>query len=345
MSESGTPPYPRGARNRVRNTEADQGPQEPPAASRYNLRSGRNIVPREGVAGNAFSIVIGIMAFLACLTLGAVTSISDMAAKWQDQISTEATVQIKPLREGAMDEALKLARQIVLEFEGISDARILGTEDTAHLLEPWLGSGFDIGELPVPRIITIEIQSGARPDFGAIREALRAKIPEATLDDHRAWVDRLVSMAWTMIGIGIFVLLLVLAATVLTVVFATRGAMSGNREIVEVLHFVGADGRFIAGEFQRHFLALALRGALSGGAAAAAVFIGLLLWARMSRATPQGDQVAALFGGFSIGWSGYGAIALLIGSIALLAAVTSRFTVLSHVSKLENQARNREAWS
>jgi cell division transport system permease protein len=345
MSEAGTPPYPRGARNRVRNTEADQRPQEPPVASRYNLRSGRNIIPREGVAGNAFSIVIGIMAFLACLTLGAVTSIGDMAAKWQNQISTEATVQIKPLQEGDMDEALKLARQIVLEFEGISDARILGTEDTAHLLEPWLGSGFDIGELPVPRIITIEIQSGARPDFGAIREALRAKIPEATLDDHRAWVDRLVSMAWTMIGIGSFVLLLVLAATVLTVVFATRGAMSGNREIVEVLHFVGADGRFIAGEFQRHFLALALRGALSGGAAAAAVFIGLLLWARVSRATPQGDQVAALFGGFSIGWTGYGAIALLIGSIALLAAVTSRVTVLSHVSKLENQARDRKAWS
>jgi cell division transport system permease protein len=345
MSEAGRTPFPRAARPAGPGSESEPQALGQPAASRYNLRSGRNIVPREGVAGNAFSIVIGIMAFLACLTLGAVASIGDTAGKWQNQISTEATVQIKPLEKERMEEALKLARQIVLEFDGISDARIIDLEDTAHLLEPWLGSGFDINELPVPRIMTIEIESGARPDFDAIRLALAEKIPEATLDDHRAWVDRLVSMAWTMIAMGVFVLLLVLSATVLTVVFATRGAMAGNREIVEVLHFVGADSKFIAGEFQRHFLTLALRGALSGGAAAAAVFIGLLLWARMSRATPQGDQVAALFGGFSIGWTGYGGIALLVGSIALLAAITSRFTVLSHVGKLENQARIRQAWS
>ena len=34
-----------------------------------------------------------------------------------------------------------------------------------------------------------------------------------------------------------------LAATVLSVVFATRGAMATNRPIVEVLHFIGAEER------------------------------------------------------------------------------------------------------
>ena len=32
-----------------------------------------------------------------------------------------------------------------------------------------------------------------------------------------------------------------LSATVLAVVFATRGAMAGNGHIIEVLHFVGAE--------------------------------------------------------------------------------------------------------
>ena len=31
-------------------------------------------------------------------------------------------------------------------------------------------------------------------------------------------------------------------------VFATRGAMAGNKDIVDVLHFVGADRKFIARE-------------------------------------------------------------------------------------------------
>ena len=42
---------------------------------------------------------------------------------------------------------------------------------------------------------------------------------------------------------GSRVLALVLAATMLSVMFATRGAMATNRPIVEVLHFIGAQGR------------------------------------------------------------------------------------------------------
>ena len=53
---------------------------------------------------------------------------------------------------------------------------------------------------------------------------------------------------------------LVIAATVLSVTFATRGAMATNRSIIEVLHLIGAKHGFIAGQFQRHFLALGLKG-------------------------------------------------------------------------------------
>ena len=73
-----------------------------------------------------------------------------------------------------------------------------------------------------------------------MRDLLKTEVPQAFLDDHRTWVDRLVSMARTTVMIGISVLGLVFIAMVLTVVFATRGALAGNRHIVEVLHFVGA---------------------------------------------------------------------------------------------------------
>jgi cell division transport system permease protein len=322
--------------------DAPRAGGKPEQPARYNLRSGRNIVPREGVAGHSLAIVIAIMTFLACLTLGAVASVSDTAATWQQDISREVTIQIKPYDNVEMEKALEDARALVTGFEGIAGAQVLDKYDTASLLEPWLGSGVNIDELPVPRLLTVRIEEGARPDFGAIRTALAEKVPGATLDDHRAWVDRLVTMAWTTMAIGLSVLALVLVATVLTVVFATRGAMAGNREIVEVLHFVGADSNFIAREFQRHFLVLAFRGALAGGAGAAAVFIGLAIWAHVSRTTPQGDQIAALFGGFSIGWLGYAGIAAIIGLIALLAAATSRFTVLRHVGGLETYGRRPE---
>src|SRR5205085_4232694 len=120
------------------------------------------------------------------------------------------------------------------------------------------------------------------------------------------------------VAVGIAILLLVLAATVLTVTFATRGAMAANRPIVEVLHFIGATDGYIAGQFQRHFLTLGLKGGAIGGGASVVVLALAGLFGDRLVGTATGDQVAALFGSFSIGTVGYLAIA---AQILLIAAV------------------------
>jgi cell division transport system permease protein len=122
-------------------------------------------------------------------------------------------------------------------------------------------------------------------------------------------------------------LILMLTATVMSVVFATRGAMATNRPIVEVLHFTGAKSSFIASQFQRHFLLLGLEGGLIGGGLAMVLFGICGIAAGMSAGTAAGDQVSVLFGSFTLGWVGYLAIAALIGLIAVVAAIASRRTV------------------
>src|SRR6185503_14991239 len=134
------------------------------------------------------------------------------------------------------------------------------------------------------------------------------KVAGASLDDHRAWIDRMRTMAQTTIAGGIGLLILMLVATVLSVIFATRGAMATNRPIVEVLHFIGARSGFIAGQFQRHFLVLGLEGGLIGGGLAMLVFGAANIVANMSVGTAGNDQLATLFGSFALGWGGYVAI-------------------------------------
>src|SRR5690606_8547357 len=124
-----------------------------------------------------------------------------------------------------MEIALATAAGIAAEFDGVKATRIVDRAATMRLLEPWLGSGFDIEQLPVPRLVIVTIDENAPPDFAAMRAAITTATPSATLDDHRTWVDRLVAMAHTTVTIGIAVLALMLSATVMTVVFATRGAM------------------------------------------------------------------------------------------------------------------------
>ncbi|MCA0047264.1 ABC transporter permease [Mesorhizobium sp. B283B1A] len=301
------------------------------------------IVPAQNIAGRALVLVIAIMTFLSCLTFGAVTLVRDTASVWENQISREATIQVKPADGLDMEAALTQASQIAGEFPGVKSTRIIDREATARLLEPWLGSGLNIDDLPVPRLIIVTIDENSPPDFAAMRAAITPKLPSASLDDHRTWVDRLVAMARTTVTIGIAVLALMLAATVLTVVFATRGAMAGNGHIIEVLHFVGAEAAFIAREFRRHFLVTGMKGAAprggggaaAGGAAAVLVFIVFSWWSSRNMATPQADQATALFGNFAIGSAGYFGVVLMVLVIGALTAATSHATVVAYLSDID----------
>ncbi|MBX3597910.1 MAG: ABC transporter permease [Rhizobiaceae bacterium] len=328
----------------VATDDLDEFRAEPmPARNRSaSRRKPTPIVPPRNVAGTALAIVIGIMTFLSCLTLGAVSLVRDSASRWEVQIASEATIQIKPADELDMEAALEKAAAIASGYAGVTEARIVDRAATARLLEPWLGEGLDLDQLPVPRLVVVKIDKQHLPDFTGLRIALADALPTASLDDHRTWVDRLVAMAHTTVAIGFAVLSLMLAATVLSVVFATRGAMSGNNGIIEVLHFVGAEGRYIAGQFRRHFLVNGFRGAAIGGLAAAATFAAFSLWSARNLATPQGDQANALFGSFSIGVNGYLGVLLIVLVVSFLTAATSHITVLAYLSELDSKSASED---
>lgn len=322
------------ARTRAEKAPAAIAAQQPKRPE-MRVRPTAPILPPTNIQGNALMVVIAIMAFLACLTLGGVSMVRSTAASWESQISREITIQIKPDDNLDMDKALIKARDIALTFVGTKSGQIVDEAATARLLEPWLGSGLDIKELPVPRLVIITIDESRPPDFAAMRDLLKESIPQAFLDDHRTWVDRLVAMARTTVMIGTGILLLVFTAMVLTVVFATRGVLSGNRHIIEVLHFVGAESSFVATEFQKHFLKISLKGSAIGSALAALFFAAAGFLQSRTIATPETDQATALFGTFSVGALGYLGIFATMIVIALLTTVTARLTVMRTIYEID----------
>jgi cell division transport system permease protein len=285
------------------------------------------LVPRNSISGRALVAVVAIMTFLASLTTGGVILVSQAASAWQADVAREVTVQLVPAAGRDIDADVARAASIVKNFPGIADVRPYSKEESEKLLEPWLGAGLSLDELPVPRLIVVRIASGAAPDLPQLRTMLKSQVPAAVLDDHRGFIERMRTMSGTAIAVGIGVLLLMIAATVLSVTFATRGAMATNRTVIEVLHFVGAKNGFIARNFQRHFLLLGLEGGAIGGGAAVVLFALASLLSRWFGATTGGEQTAALFGSFAIGLGGYAAVFLQVLLIAGVTAVTSRQTV------------------
>ncbi|MEA2840373.1 MAG: cell division transport system permease protein [Methylobacteriaceae bacterium] len=297
------------------------------------LRREMPLVPAASIAGRSLVTVIAIMTFLASLAAGTAILVTEASRGWQSSVTREATIQVRPVAGRDLDAETRKAADIAARAPGVADVRTFSAAESARLLEPWLGNGLDLGELPVPRMIVVKKGPGAF-DAAALRRALAADVPAASFDDHSQWLSRLSVMTRTVVGAAIVLFGLVLTAMLLAVAFATRGAMAGNREIIDVLHFVGAEDRFIAREFQRHFLRLGLRGGLIGAGAAALTFFVLGRLAPYWTATASGDQIEALFGGFSLGLPGYFAIAAIWIGIALLTGLISRTIVFRHLREL-----------
>jgi cell division transport system permease protein len=305
--------------------------QKPRAGDKRSLPASlsRNapLVPVDSAGGQALAAVIAILTFLAALCAGGAELVSVSSAQWRSEIAREVTIQIRPNPQRSIDDDVARAVALARQTPGVEEAQAFTKEESERLLEPWLGPGLDFKDLPVPRLIVIKLQEDVRPDFAPLRQSLQKDVPGASLDDHALWTSRLSTMANTIIGTGIFLVALVLIAAGLAVIFATRGAMAGNKEVVEVLHFVGANDDFIAKEFQRRFFKLGLRGSAFGAGAALVLTIVLGLITRSWRASPAGDQIEALFGAFSISWTGYVVVILIALLVALITGIVSRLTV------------------
>ena len=309
-------------------TMAEPWDAHAPTPSRISAqRTPTPIVPGGSIAGRSLTAVVAIMTFLAAVTAGAVMMVVTSASDWQSAVGREVTMQVRPVSGRDIEADVRAAVAVARGTPGIADVRAYSKEESEQLVEPWLGSGLSLSELPIPRMIVVKLASGAAPDFAGLRAALATRVPSASLDDHRGWIDRMRDMAEAVAVVGIAILTLVVIVTVLSVTFATRGAMATNRPIVEVLHYVGATDGFVASQFQRHFLLLGFNGGAMGGGAALLLFGILAAASGWLSGSPGGEETTALFGAFSIGVAGYLAILVLIVLMALVTALTSRRTV------------------
>ncbi len=269
--------------------------QERPRVS-ASARNLSPIVPRGSIAGRALVAVVAIMTFLASMTTGAVLLISASAAEWQSEVASEITIQVRPLP----------GRDIERDTLAVA-----------------------------PRVVVARVQPGTTLDLAALRSRVTKAAQSASVDDHRAWIERMRSMTGATVLAGIGILALVIIATIISVSFATRGAMAANRPIVEVLHFVGAGDRYIANRFLRHFLRLGLQGGVIGGGIAMLTFGFSESIAGWFSGTPIGDQFGALLGTFALRPSGYLALAAQAALIAAITAWASRRTLFATLDDID----------
>ncbi len=264
------------------------------------------------------------MVFLAVLAFALAASVHQVAGRWDRGARGTLTVQV-PVAAADDGQALAAVLALLRATPGIASAEPLADAQLAALIEPWIGP-LAAGDIPIPRLIDVRARPGARPDLESLRVRLAAAAPGTAVDDHRAWLGRLLQLMRALEATALAVLGLVLVVTVGTVIFTTRTGLSIHHEAIEVMHLIGAQDSYIARQFAGRALALGLK----GGA------IGLML------ALPALAMIGALFGRESGGilpevtfsflhWAAIGAMPLVV---ALTAMATARFTVLGSLSRV-----------
>jgi cell division transport system permease protein len=264
--------------------------------------------------------MVGLMVFLATLAIAAALAANGAAERWARGLAGTATVQVPADAEAEIERLVAALRG----FPGVRHARPLGAQETQALLEPWLGPGARLDELPLPRLVDLALDPGA--DTAAIGRRVAEVVPGAALDDHRNWADRLAGIATAVELAAVVVVLLVAAAAALMVVFATRAGLAAQRNVVELLHLVGARDGWIARQVERQALRLALRGG-AGGLVLAAAVIGAAVW------LASGDELR-LLPRLDIAAVSWLSLLSLPPVAALVAMLTARIAVLRALRRL-----------
>ena len=271
--------------------------------------------------------IIALMVYLATLAVAGAFALGATAAQWRGAQSDRLTIQLPPPDSPASgDQRAALVIDILRSTAGVATVRRLDRRELVGLLEPWLGTANITPGLPLPDLIDVTVERGAKPDLDALARRLETAAPGATLDDHGRWMGRLATAASAVQALALMLTALIAGAAAATVMVATRASLAVHRETIELLHLIGAQDGFVARAFGRRALVLGLRGGLIG--------LGLagLTYMLLQRATSGLD--APLMP--RLDWSpvSLATLAALPLASAAIAMLTARFTVLRALAKL-----------
>lgn len=278
--------------------------------------------------------IVAVMVFIAGLALAGAFVLSAFAERWEQGLAGGVTVQIPPPSDAALSTdgpaaRAEAARDVILATPGIAAAEALPIEEMRRLLEPWLGTGIDPRDLPLPTLIAVEFDSGltaADIDLRDMRRRLEATVPEAQIDDHAQWQARLVSFLGALRLVAAVLVAIVALAGTIMVVFATRSGLLAHRGTIELLHLVGAHDRYIANQFQAEAMKAGLKGGLLGLIATAGTVIALGQGAAATGTVLPGAGVLQ-----TLDWILLGLLPIVSAFVAALAA---RVTVLRALGRM-----------
>src|ERR1700722_6281535 len=221
---------------------------------------------RQDASGRFLPWIIALMVYLAAMGGVGLIWLGDTLSQWDASLASALTLQIPA--DAVSQPRIEMALGALRQTKGVVSAKLLQPDETAKLLQPWLGNSVAIGDLPLPRLVDVRVDPRVAIDYTTLRQQLDSIIPNAQLDNNRSWLTSVRAFALRVEGVISAGVVAVTALIVTIIIFTARIGLAIHRSVIELLHLLGAQDAYIARQFQVHALGLGLRGGVIGGGAA-----------------------------------------------------------------------------
>jgi len=234
------------------------------------LRSSTDLPLKHDPSSRFVPWIIGLMIYLATIALMVALSVSHVRSRWDKGLQSKITIEIPAIPELLQEDTQKssASQQKVLDIlrrtRGIRSFHIVPHSEIMTMMKPWLGSEAVIQDLPFSTLIDIEIGDRSLLDLKALKDNLLQQDPTVKLEDHQTWQQGLLNLAKTAEFISFLIVALICLAAISTIAFTSQTSLIIHRQIIEILHLIGATHRYIAGQFEHHALRLGIRGGILG---------------------------------------------------------------------------------
>ena len=269
--------------------------------------------------------IVAATVYVAALALAALMAIASAERNWHGALAGRISVQVPPPPDGAENHVAEIVA-LLHGTPAIEEAVPLDEAQSRSLLEPWLGVGAELDDLPLPLLIDVRLRPAVQLDIVALEVALDAAVPGTRIDDHGLWLARTLRFTRALQVFGAAIAVLFGLTAMATAAMATRAGLAVHEDAIRILRLIGAPDGYIAHRFVAHSCGLAIKGGVLGCALAAATLILLDRYAPGAGALMLPDMTLS-----PIQWAALAALPL---AIAALGMTVARLTVMRALSRV-----------
>lgn len=241
------------------------------------MNNSQDLPLKSDIAARFLPLIVGLMVYVGTLCFVFTLFILSATHLWEDQLRTQLTLEISPSQNTPSSALQAQVLQVLNRTPGVQQASAVPKKEVETLLQSLVGTTLPIDLQSLPVLVEVSLNGKEALDVPMLEARLKTISPQIQLVDHRSWQVQVSSLINASVILASTLTFLVLLAALITTTFATRTSLLIHRQVIEVLHLIGATNKYIARQFQIHALKQGLVASAIGAMFAFLTFLGITI--------------------------------------------------------------------